>query len=348
MAKVSVIIPVYNVEDRIGLCIESVTNQSYDNTEIVLIDDGSTDKSGIICDSYAESDARIKVIHKENGGVSDARNQGIKCSTGDYIMFLDGDDTLDTNTIESCINEIKNGDFDIAVFGYHMFLQKNNMAEYQNDVTYEAALLNNKQQVEQEFGYCYKKGVYDFITDKIFKASIIKNNNLMFNGYFNTGGEDAVFMISLLPFINSIKITPYAFYNYYRRENESMTKSFHPEKFSRYIRRLDILHDIMCKFNCPDISFLADEYCKYFLWSYEDLFLKSCKMNKFQRLHYIKNTYSKTPSFLENIKLVANGKTIEKYCYSSVVAAKLFLKKRLRLLGLWHIISILKFRSNNE
>lgn len=86
---VSLILPVYNVEKYLAICIESVVNQAYQNLEIILVDDGSTDKSGMICDKYALKDRRIKVIHKSNEGVSTARNVGIKQATGDYICFAD-------------------------------------------------------------------------------------------------------------------------------------------------------------------------------------------------------------------------------------------------------------------
>ena len=89
---ISVIVPVYNVEQRIGLCIESVMNQSYSDWELILVDDGSSDRSGAICDEYVVRDARIRVFHKENGGVSTARNLGLDMACGEWVVFLDGDD----------------------------------------------------------------------------------------------------------------------------------------------------------------------------------------------------------------------------------------------------------------
>ena len=97
---ISVIIPVYNVELYLESCIQSICKQSYKNLEIILSDDGSTDHSGKICDKYASLDPRIKVIHKENGGLSDARNAGIEVASGQYFMFVDSDDTISKNTIE--------------------------------------------------------------------------------------------------------------------------------------------------------------------------------------------------------------------------------------------------------
>lgn len=90
--KISIIIPIYNVEKYLKRCIDSIVNQTYKNTEIILVNDGSPDNCGEICDEYAKIDSRIKVIHKENGGLSSARNAGIDISSGEYIMFVDSDD----------------------------------------------------------------------------------------------------------------------------------------------------------------------------------------------------------------------------------------------------------------
>ena len=94
VGKISVIVPIYDVEKFLAECIESIINQSYENLEIILVDDGSHDNSGKIADEYAKKDERIKVIHKPNGGLSDARNAGLQIATGEYLMFSDSDDFL--------------------------------------------------------------------------------------------------------------------------------------------------------------------------------------------------------------------------------------------------------------
>ena len=95
MDKVSIVVPVYNVEDCLSYCVESLRQQTYKNIEIILVDDGSTDSSGEICDQYAREDERIKVLHIDNGGQSRARNIGVQASSSDWIMFLDSDDYYD-------------------------------------------------------------------------------------------------------------------------------------------------------------------------------------------------------------------------------------------------------------
>lgn len=113
--KISVIIPVYNVEDYLEKCVDSVINQTYKNLEVLLVDDGSTDRSGDICDALASTDSRIRVIHKKNGGLSDARNAGMDAATGDFIAFLDSDDWVDLDMYEVLHNLLIEHEADISI-----------------------------------------------------------------------------------------------------------------------------------------------------------------------------------------------------------------------------------------
>ena len=118
MEKVTVIIPIYNVEKYVRQAIESAINQTYQNIEIILVDDGSTDSSRTICDEYKLKDNRIKVVHKKNGGLSDARNAGLENSTGEYLMFLDSDDFLEIDAVENMYKEISQKDADYVIGNY--------------------------------------------------------------------------------------------------------------------------------------------------------------------------------------------------------------------------------------
>ena len=113
----SVIVPVYNVEAYLPKCIESITAQTYEQLEIILIDDGSTDRCPWICDKYAEKDSRIKVIHKKNGGLGFARNSGLDIAAGEYFAFVDSDDYVDLDFYEKLYTAAKNGDYDLAQGG---------------------------------------------------------------------------------------------------------------------------------------------------------------------------------------------------------------------------------------
>ena len=118
MLKISVIVPVYNVEEYIRTCVDSLIGQSYSNIEIILVDDGSTDASGRICDEYAQMDARVNVIHKENGGLISARKAGVQCVTGDYVTYVDSDDWIDLDAYEILAGQIENAMPDVVAYGY--------------------------------------------------------------------------------------------------------------------------------------------------------------------------------------------------------------------------------------
>ncbi len=125
---VSVVIPIYKVEEYLRECIDSVISQTYKNLEIILVDDGSPDNCPAICDEYAEKDNRIKVIHKENGGLSDARNAGIKIATGEYISFIDSDDYISNNFIQSLLYSLIVSDSDISICKYIKFTNELNVS----------------------------------------------------------------------------------------------------------------------------------------------------------------------------------------------------------------------------
>lgn len=119
--KISVIIPVYNVEPYLGKCLDSLCNQTYRNIEIIAVDDGSTDNSGQICDIYSKRDSRVHVIHQENGGLSSARNRGLETATGAYIGFVDSDDWVGTEMYETLLSVLQDQEADIAACGLQFF-----------------------------------------------------------------------------------------------------------------------------------------------------------------------------------------------------------------------------------
>ncbi|MCL2051075.1 MAG: glycosyltransferase [Lachnospiraceae bacterium] len=123
--KISIIIAVYNIESYLRRCLDSVSGQTYQNIEIILVDDGSTDNSGSICDEYAGKDLRVKVIHKENGGLSDAWNYGLNLATGDYIGYVDGDDFIELDMYEKMLNALLEHEAQIAVCRFRRFNEKN-------------------------------------------------------------------------------------------------------------------------------------------------------------------------------------------------------------------------------
>lgn len=168
---VSIVIPVYNVEKYLIDCVESIRMQTYEELEILLIDDGSTDNSGKICDEYKEKDKRIKVVHKINGGLSDARNVGIEKATGEYIYFLDSDDMVPSSTIEKLLNACVKENSDISISGFEKFLD-GCMPQFQESVaTQKIQILDKTEAVRkmllrdeighEAWGKLYKKSLWE-------------------------------------------------------------------------------------------------------------------------------------------------------------------------------------------
>ncbi|MDO4729580.1 MAG: glycosyltransferase family 2 protein [Candidatus Saccharibacteria bacterium] len=163
---ISIIVPIYNVEDCVEKCVDSILAQSYKNIEIFLVDDGSGDRSGVICDKYAKKDERVVVIHKKNGGLSSARNAGIKKMNGEYVSFVDGDDALKVDCIEKLYEDIVRENADVSACGFMRF------DEYGESTCSEAnfagvvsshdamTLLLEKKIYPSAWGKLYKKGIF--------------------------------------------------------------------------------------------------------------------------------------------------------------------------------------------
>ena len=136
LEKISVIVPVYKVEKYLKRCVESIVQQTYQNIEIILVDDGSPDRCPEMCDEYARRDARIKVIHKSNGGLSDARNAGLNIASGDYISFVDSDDWIEEDFIEILYKNMKKENADISIIGYTLIWESGRKKRFTSDDEY--------------------------------------------------------------------------------------------------------------------------------------------------------------------------------------------------------------------
>lgn len=169
--KISIIIPVYKVEKYLDKCVESVVNQTYKNLEIILVDDGSPDKCPQMCDEWAKKDKRIKVIHKENGGLSDARNKGLDMATGDYIMFLDSDDYVSMQICEKLLDLSLKNNADISMCGFAEFYEDEDLLVV--DTNCNTMVLNRTQIINQ----IYKPTINLLMTAwaKLYKKEIFED-----------------------------------------------------------------------------------------------------------------------------------------------------------------------------
>lgn len=226
---VSIIVPVYNSEDYIGNCISSIQKQTYENIELLLIDDGSTDGSGKLCDEYARRDNRIRVVHQENAGPSAARNTGIKAARGEYIQFVDGDDTIEPNMTETMVAELGE-EHQLVICGFK------NMIEYDNRLVsdeifhfYKTGSFT-KEELLNFFGELYRDYFIHFNWNKIYLTDIIQKNSLQFERDV-IRGEDMLFNLTYLEKCSRIKIIEQPFYNYMTSNSGSITSTFRPNLF---------------------------------------------------------------------------------------------------------------------
>ena len=244
MDKISVIIPVYNVEKYIHQCLDSVINQTYKNLEIILIDDGSTDKSGGVCDEYANRDKRIKVIHKQNEGVSQARNTGLDICTGDYIAFIDPDDFIQEHTYEILMNYIKQNKADIVWFDYFFYSLSENNSKivkrnmFNKKIFYNLNTNTNRETFAKDLFQKYHLAGHCW--NKLYKKKIW--NDIRFP--YKMRCEDGYVLMPVLMQAKNILVVPDNLY-YYRTNNYTSLSKNRPKNFkhdfieSRWIQAIE-------------------------------------------------------------------------------------------------------------
>lgn len=194
---VSIIVPIYNVERYLNKCIESIVNQVYRNIEILLIDDGSPDGCGIICDEWAKLDSRIRVFHQENRGVSAARNIGLKNMRGEYFTAIDPDDYVDCNYVQVLLNELKINDADLSFCGTIDVDESYEVIEIYNR---RFEILEQKNNIENYIFARGRKYVVGGVC-KLFKSRIVRDNGIRYNEKLKNG-EDHLFLHDYLQFAN--------------------------------------------------------------------------------------------------------------------------------------------------
>lgn len=236
---ISVVVPVYNVHSFLDNCVKSILNQTYKNIEIILVDDGSTDDSGLICDSYAKIDNRVKVIHKTNGGLSDARNVGIKNANGMYITFVDSDDEIELDYVEYLYNLIHSNDMSICSYS---IITNNKKIDYGKN--HEDIIMNT----EECLGSLLKDDGFT-----VSACAKLYKKDLFLNIEFPKGKicEDIGTTYKLIDRCKSISYGHESKYNYFRRTNSIMRSTFTEKKL--------------------DMITFTDEMCDYIVSQYPNL-----------------------------------------------------------------------------
>lgn len=243
---ISVIVPVYNIEQYLIRCVDSILNQSYTNLELILVNDGSTDNSPSICNSYSEKDDRVKTFHQKNKGVSAARNKGIREAKGKWVVFIDGDDWIEKNTFNKILDSKLNSDLEIIIarsfINDGLNLGKEEQAfdnAYTNKVNSGIEIAVNKS---------YKRGS---VCGVVYNRNFLLANNLTFPPNIRNG-EDTIFSTLATIYANKVQFVDIHFYNIYEREG-SASRSWDFERIKlmlnniRYINQYTDEHSSLTK-----------------------------------------------------------------------------------------------------
>lgn len=248
----SIIVPFYNAKEYLEKCIESVINQGFFSYELILVDDGSTDDSSMVCDKFLTNE-RVKYYRKENGGVSSARNFGLSVSNGEYVIFLDSDDYLENNSLYS-YSKIIESDFDFVCSSFHIVTNKTVFEQKYFTKVYD------KKEIS--------KSLYDLMfvitatVGKLFKSEIIKTNQIMFDDRFSYS-EDTLFNLTYLKYCERLLVSDIVTYNVRRSNNShSLSTKCYENIYKVYDYQFDLFVSILQNHGADEIT-IKSQSVKY-------------------------------------------------------------------------------------
>lgn len=235
---ISIIIPVYKCEKHIDNCVQSIMDQTYTNLEIILVDDGSPDNSGKICDEYAKRDSRIVVIHQKNGGVSAARNAGIACSTGEYIMFVDSDDWVDKTIVQHLYSNLEEKNADMSICRHYTVIDNTHFQKSLCEAIYVSGDKEIADYVHNQFNTAPIRAPWATLYKRGLVGNFLKEMEF---------GEDTLFKIDCFERAKTVVVSDRMLYYYNTYETpDSLTKKFSSNRFDYYLilhaRALDMLN----------------------------------------------------------------------------------------------------------
>ena len=259
-SKISIIVPVYNVERYLRKCLDSLINQTYKNIEIICVNDGSTDNSLDILNEYANKDKRIIVVNKKNGGLSDARNAGMLKVTGEHMMFVDSDDWIDLETCEKSLDAMIKYSVDVVMWSYTREYTEKSLPKI---IFNEDCYFNENETRYQLYRRLF--GLYgeelrqpenaDAIVTawgKLYKSKLIMDNDIKFVDTKKIGTEDALFNIEVFKYVHTVYFIN-KYYNHYRKDNEvSLTSNYKKDFYKKWHNLYDAMAIHITKNNLDD------------------------------------------------------------------------------------------------
>lgn len=318
MNKVSIVVPVYNSELTLDRCISSILKQTYKNIEIILIDDGSIDKSYLICKKYKNEDDRVILFKQTNKGVSSARNRALSMATGNYITFCDSDDWVESNWIEELIDVCINDKYNISVCGFKWLDKVNNV---KIDKLYDTQVFNQGLDINK-FYKLRNADMFNVLWNKMFNLEIIRKNNIRFDEDLSLG-EDLIFILQYLEKCNTkISIINKCLYNYTYKQGNNLASRYNRDLFNIYNRLFSQLYSTAKKVGVDFNIYNKEYYSNYFaalIRCLDNTLSRENEENFITKLRY-NNKIIKSNEFikcLENVSLQEYNKL-----YVSVLRSK--------------------------
>ena len=290
--KISIIMPVYGVEDYVGRAIESMQAQTLTEWEFFCVDDGSPDRSGEICDSYAEKDSRITVIHKENGGAPSARNIAIDRARGKYMYFLDSDDWAEPDMLEDMYNLAERDGAQLTVSGYYIDTYYNDTEKYVQEQSCPDAVYKNSGEFRKNAHRLFDKNLLYTPWNKLYLSSYITENGLYFPETF---WDDFPFNLSVVRDIERVTVTSEKYYHFIRKRAESETAKYRADMYEKREEEHGWLLELYDYWHTesPEIrEFLARRYIERLIGCIENVTNRNCTLKRAEKKAEIRKMIS--------------------------------------------------------
>jgi len=280
--------PVYKVEEYVGKAIESIQAQTLTDWEFLIVDDGTPDKSGEICDAYAEKDPRIKVIHKENGGAPSARNVAMDIAQGEYMYFLDSDDWAEPTMLEDMYHLAKRDNAQLVIAGFYIDTYYNDTEYRQDHFWVEDAVYGDQQSFRNHAYGLFDKNLLYTPWNKLYEAKYIQEHNLRFP---KTLWDDFPFNLSVVHKIERVTVTSKQYYHFIRKRAESETAAYRPTMYEKREEEhgwmLDLYKDWKVK-NPESVEMIARRYVERLIGCVENLTNPKCELSYQEKRSQVK------------------------------------------------------------
>lgn len=280
--RFSIIMPVYNTGEILRTAIDSILSQSFQDFELLLIDDGSTDGSPKICDEYAAVDKRVRCFHKQNGGICDARNYGMERSRGEYIGFCDHDDEYLPTYLETVDRAISEYGADMVKVGYKN-VQGDDKSNATDMTKCEDTEVHDKASLSCNLLRLISISATCDVWDCFWRKDVITDNNITFDTSYRHGGEDIDFNHHILPFIKSLVLLPQCLYVHYVRLDLSTSAKVHEDVLHSFYKRVVQINKLISIFGPSSLSKEQDYYALCFMQSVVSFFSYAAKLKKSYR-----------------------------------------------------------------